>query len=87
MNLKITNQNDKYKQIMDKKMATSSDSLCKGLPNEFVLYMNHVKGLKFEEKPDYHYLRGLFRDVFKKSNMELDYRFDWTKPGEKVTVE
>jgi serine/threonine protein kinase len=84
MNLRITNQNDKYRQIMEKKMSTTSDVLCKGLPAEFTAYMNYVKALKFEEKPDYVFLRGLFQDVFKKNQLVLDYRYDWTKAGEKV---
>jgi casein kinase 1 len=34
--------------------------------------------MKFEEKPDYNYLRGLLRDGIKKNNLEIDYRYDWT---------
>lgn len=72
---------------MDKKIQTSSDLLCKGLPTEFVIFMNYVKALKFEEKPDYSYLRGLFKDIFKKFNFELDYKYDWSKLGDKITIE
>lgn len=72
---------------MDKKMNTPHEVMCKGLPNEFVAYMNYVKQLKFEEKPDYQYLRSLFRDVAKKLNFEFDYRYDWTKPNEKIMTQ
>jgi hypothetical protein len=40
--------------------------LCKGFPQEFVLYFQYVRALRFEEKPDYAYLRRLFRDLFAK---------------------
>ena len=59
--MKATNQNDKYKRIMEKKMETSADVLCRGFPIEFVQYLNYCKNLKFEDKPDYNMLKGLFK--------------------------
>lgn len=46
---------------MEKKLETSSDVLCKGFPMELSQYLTYCKNLKFEEKPDYQYLRGLFK--------------------------
>ena len=40
--------------------------LCKGFPQEFVTYFQYVRSLRFDEKPDYAYLRRLFRDLFAK---------------------
>ena len=31
----------------------------------------------FEEKPDYNYLRGLFKNVMNSRGYEYDGRFDW----------
>jgi len=59
----------------------------KGFPSEFAQFLNYSKGLKFEEKPDYHYLRGLFKEAFRRNNFELDYRYDWIRSNEKVPVE
>ncbi|CAD8112001.1 unnamed protein product [Paramecium sonneborni] len=78
-NMKANNQKDKYSKIMEKKLETSSDVLCKGFPIEMSQYLNYCKHLKFEEKPDYQYLRGLFKDAFKKIGFELDYKYDWIK--------
>jgi hypothetical protein len=39
----------------------STEMLCKGLPDEFSQFMNYTKNLKFDEKPDYSYIRTLFR--------------------------
>ena len=64
-------------------MATPTESLCKGLPMEFITYMNYCKGLKFEEKPDYTYLRKMFINLMKKEGFENDYIFDWTKDNVK----
>ena len=60
-------------------MATPTETLCKGLPIEFTTYLNYCKGLKFEEKPDYTYLRNMFLNLMKKEGFENDYIFDWTK--------
>lgn len=38
-----------------------------------------MKKLSFEEKPDYNYLRNMFKDLFRKSGFEYDYNYDWTK--------
>jgi casein kinase 1 len=38
--------------------------LCKGLPLEFVTYFQYCRSLRFDDKPDYSYLRKLFRDLF-----------------------
>lgn len=35
-------------------------------PQEFVQYFQYVRSLRFEDKPDYAYLRRLFRDLFAK---------------------
>ncbi len=34
------------------------------IPAEFVKYLNYVRALRFTDKPDYAYLRDLFRDLF-----------------------
>ena len=41
--------------------------------------MNYVKSLKFEEKPNYKYLRKLFLSVLDKMNDKYDLKFSWIK--------
>jgi casein kinase 1 len=38
--------------------------LCKGFPQEFSTYFQVCRSLRFEDKPDYSYMRKLFRDLF-----------------------
>lgn len=76
--LKAATKRQKYDRIMEKKMTTPNDILTKGLPKEFLDYMNYIKNLRFDDKPDYPYLRKLFRDLFKRENYRYDYVFDWT---------
>lgn len=61
------------------KMAISTAELCEGLPEEFRLYMDHVRSLKFREKPDYAYLRRLFSKLFEARGFAHDNVYDWTE--------
>ena len=54
------NGENKLTKIMEKKIQISNELLCNSLPNEFVHYLNYCKNLKFEERPDYDFLKGLF---------------------------
>jgi serine/threonine protein kinase len=70
---------DKYDNIKRKKIATSTEELCQGLPREFEEYLNYVKALQFEGRPDYSYLRRLLKEVFIREGFEDDFRFDWSQ--------
>lgn len=47
------------------------------VPEEFVMFMDYCRDLKFEEKPDYNYLRKLFKDLFNRNGYEYDFIYDW----------
>ncbi|KAJ2079761.1 serine/threonine protein kinase [Coemansia sp. RSA 988] len=76
--LKAATKKQKYDRIMDKKMSTSTEELCRGFPTEFAVYLNYARSLRFDDKPDYTYLKRLFRDLFVRSDFKYDYVFDWT---------
>jgi len=44
---------------------------------EFPTYLNYCRSLRFEERPDYSYLRQLFRTLFHRQGFTYDYVFDW----------
>ncbi len=76
-NLRATNKKEKYEKIMEKKLATPIETLCKGLPQEFTTYLNYCKNLRFEDKPDYNYLKLLLKELFVKNGFEYDNLYDW----------
>ena len=82
--LKAQNKKQKYEKISEKKMSTPIEVLCKGFPAEFCMYLNYCRGLRFEESPDYMYLKQLFRIMFRTLNYEYDYVFDWTLLRQRV---
>ncbi|XP_012321017.1 casein kinase I [Aotus nancymaae] len=82
--LKAMTKKQKYEKISEKKMSTPVEVLCKGFPVEFAMYLNYCRGLRFEEVPDYMYLRQLFRILFTTLNHQYDYTFDWTMLKQKA---
>jgi len=82
--LKAATKKQKYEKISEKKMSTPVEVLCKGFPAEFAMYLNYCRGLRFEEAPDYMYLRQLFRILFRTLNYQYDYIFDWTMLKQKA---
>lgn len=43
---------------------TILQALCRGYPPEFASYFHYCRSLRFDDKPDYAYLKRLFRDLF-----------------------
>lgn len=67
--LKAATKKQKYEKISERKMGTPIEVLCRGYPNEFVTYFQYVRSLRFDDKPDYSYLRKLLRDLFVSEGM------------------
>ncbi|KAJ6988676.1 casein kinase 1-like protein 10 isoform X1 [Populus alba x Populus x berolinensis] len=76
--LKAGNKKQKYDKISEKKMLVPIEVLCKNYPSEFTSYFHYCRSLRFEDKPDYSYLKRLFRDLFIREGYQFDYVFDWT---------
>ncbi|XP_059665728.1 casein kinase 1-like protein 10 [Cornus florida] len=76
--LKAGTKKQKYDKISEKKMLTPIEGLCKSYPPEFTSYFHYCRSLRFEDKPDYAYLKRLFRDLFIREGYQFDYVFDWT---------
>ncbi|XP_043830260.1 casein kinase I-like [Dromiciops gliroides] len=85
--IKAATKKQKYEKIIEKKMSIPVDVLCQGFPAEFAMYLNYCRGLRFEEAPDYMYLRQLFRILFRSLNYKYDFLFDWTLLKQKAEQE
>ena len=67
----------KYDKIMEKKLSVNINILCKDLPMEFSVYLKYVRNLRFDERPDYDFLRNLFIERLYSLYTEKFY-YDWT---------
>jgi len=72
------NKAEKYHAILKRKMSIPVEYLCKDLPVEFCTYIHYCRALRFEDKPDYNFLKGLFREVMGRQGYKYDLVYDWT---------
>lgn len=66
-------------KIYEIKGSFSEAELCSGLGRELREYLEHCRGLKFEEKPGYGRLRKLLQDAFLKTAACRDFDYDWNR--------
>ena len=48
--------------------------------DEIADMLKYIKGLKFEEKPNYRYLKELISNLMTSENIDYDYMYDWILP-------
>jgi len=66
-------------QIMaERKIRTPLDKLCKGLPEEFLLFLTYTRALRYKDRPDYDHIRKMFRALFHRKGYRMDMMFDWS---------
>ena len=68
--LKVDNKRINYLKIGQIKKDILPEVLCENLPVEFKDYMKYVRNLKFEETPNYSYLRNLFVQLMRRQGFE-----------------
>lgn len=78
--IKATNKEKKYKKILKRKLNIVLEQVCSEYPDEFCFYFQYVKSLKFNENPDYNYLKRLFHSILEYyyPNMK-EFDFEWNK--------
>ena len=65
-------------KIMEKKLITPPEILCKKMPVEFSYYFHYCRNLKFEDRPDYNMLKNLFLELLSsRVNLKEEIVFDW----------
>lgn len=77
--LKAKTKKEKYKIIMDKKLEYKPEMLASNLPDEYRMYFDYIRSVKFDDEPDYNYLRNLFLKVLGRLGFSNDSVFDWCK--------
>lgn len=77
--LKASTEEEKNDLIKQKKQVMPVTELCKGLPREFATYISYTRSLGFKDRPDYAYLRRIFRKAFSARGFRYNNIFDWTE--------
>lgn len=60
-----------HDEVLKLKQETAVDTLCKGLPQPFIKFIQHIRSLGFEDKPDYPYLHALLAQCILPLNQTL----------------
>lgn len=79
MGLQASDNQKKYDKIREIKIATPIEVLCQDFPNEFEIYLKYCRSLKFEERPDYVWLKRLFKNLFQNLEYQCNLSFDWAE--------
>ena len=83
--LKISKRNY-LNEVLKMKSSISLKELCKGLPEEFIEFIKYSRNLKFEEEPNYNYLKSLFTLYLSRNFEKIDYLFFWIKICKKDNI-
>ena len=61
------------------KLAMSPEEICADLPREFATFLGYAQSLPYGARPDYAYLRRLFRRLFQRRGFRYDNVYEWTE--------
>lgn len=81
-NLQANNRGERYAKIAEIKLRMPVEQICgNSAPLEFSNYMQYVRALRFEDRPDYAGIRLTFKKLMRKEGYEYDHVFDWVMIG------
>jgi len=69
------NKNELIKKIFEIKSLIPIKMLCENTPKEMNEYMKYVKSLKFEEEPDYNYLKNILNNLMNSKDSFKNFYF------------
>ena len=76
-NITSDNKDELYNRITKVKFETTVENLCSGLPQQFLDFVRYIRGMTFEQEPDYKYLRNLFLIALQNTGGKMDFCYDW----------
>ena len=71
-------RDEKYANVLARKRAETTASLCADLIPEFGQLLDYARALKFEQVPDYTMLRDSLRAAFTRLGFTRDGVYDWS---------
>jgi serine/threonine protein kinase len=68
---------EKYQRIMEKKVATNIEDLCSNCPKQFIELLQYIRGLLFDQAPDYSFIYDTFDEISEMYGIDKNYQYDW----------
>ena len=54
---------------------------------EIQVFIHYTRDLRFDDRPDYGFLKRLIKTIAERDKVDFDYNFDWiTKKSENVNI-
>ena len=73
----------KYLNIINSKETFGEGQLFENLPEEMVSFLKYIKNLRFEEDPNYSFMKGCFQKILTKMNLNINkINFSWVNPND-----
>lgn len=77
--LAAASSQERMAKIAEMKAKTPLSTLCADLPREIEGYLSYVRGLQFEDEPDYAHLRSMLRASLGHQAASRPLRLDWQR--------
>lgn len=78
-NIRVDSKDEWHHRIMEGKMSAEFASLCGDV--RLGAYIDYCRRLGFHDRPDYGYLRRIFRSLMSEACTGGDFTFDWLQGG------
>ena len=73
-----------YFELIKSKETNAGGDLFKNIPEELADYVKYCEKLKFEEDPNYNYMKGFFQKILGRLNFNINkLNFCWINPNDK----
>lgn len=72
-----TTKQDRLQKILERKVNTPVLYLCKSLPEEFCTLVNYSRSLRFEQTPNYSYIKSIINEIISKEGISHNCIYDW----------
>ena len=69
--------------IMEFKLNTKPENICRDFP-QIGMILSYARNLRFEDTPDYNYIRSFLSKIAEAENFLLDNKFDWNNTSVSV---
>jgi len=64
-------------KVRDMKLQYNNEKLVRGLPDQFLQWLNHIRQLRYEDKPDYDLLHNLLKQLLVSNSGSPTTPYDW----------
>lgn len=82
--VKHAEKKKRYAAIKKMKEQTTVETLCEGMPNEFLKFFYYIKSLDFDEKPHYSALKKMFNNLLIKRGYSNSLQWQSGNKNEKI---